>query len=131
VTLIRTRIPQVRKARCLVLGVAPHPGGRRLLRKVACEGSLVVKVRSRQMLPTRRVPVGGRKTVSHMNLLLVMGDLPRMGCCGKLLLLLLPLPIRHYVHRLEGIILVDGPIQVLQRKQVLRRSMRLELSLGD
>jgi hypothetical protein len=83
------------------------------------------------MLLVRRVPVGGRKKVSHMNLLLGMGDLPRMGCCGKLLLLLLPLPIRRYVHRLEGVVRVDGPIQALQRKQVLRRSMTLELSLGD
>lgn len=88
--------------------------------------------RPRHKLLIRRVPVGGRKTVSRMNLLLGMADLPRMGCAGKLqLLLLLPLPVRCYVHRLEGISLVDGPIQALHCRQVLRRSMMRELCLGD
>jgi hypothetical protein len=79
----------------------------------------------------RRVPVGGRKTVSRKNLLWGMMDLPRMGCVGKLrLLLLLLLPVRCYVHRLEGIILVDGPIQALHCRQVLSSMMR-ELCLAD
>lgn len=70
--------------------------------------------------------------MSRMKLLLgIVADLPRMRCVGKLLLWLLPLPVRCYVHRLEGITLVDGPIQALQRRQVLRCSMTLELCLGD
>lgn len=50
----------------------------------------------------------------------------------RLLLLPLPLPILRYVHSLEGEALIDGPVQVLQRKQVLmgRRKM-LGLCLGD
>lgn len=133
VTLSRIRSRQIRIARRLILGMCPHPVGRRFLRKVACEGCLV-KVRwTRHRLLIRRVPVGGRKTASRMNLLLGIVDLPRMGCVGKLLLLLLllPLPVRCYVHRLEGIALVDGPVQALQRRQVLRRSMMRELCLGD
>jgi hypothetical protein len=69
--------------------------------------------------------------VSRMNLLLGMVDLPRMGCVGTLRLLLLLLPARCYVHRLEGIILADGPVQALHCRQVLRRSMMRELCLGD
>lgn len=70
--------------------------------------------------------------MSRMKLLLVMVDLPRMCCVGKLLLLLLlPLPIRCYVHRLVRIILVDGPVQALQRRLVLQGSMMRELCLGD
>lgn len=130
VTLTRSRIPQVRITHCSVLDVAPDLRHRRVLRKVACEGCWVVMVRrTRQLLLIRRVLVGGRKTVSRMNLLLVMVVLPRSG--KLLLLLLLPLPIRRYVHRLEGVILVDGPIQALQHKRVLRRSMTRELSLDD
>lgn len=68
--------------------------------------------------------------MSRMSLLLGMVDLSRMGV-GTLRLRLLPLPVRCYVHRLEGIILVDGPVQALHCRQVLRRSMMLELCLGD
>lgn len=71
--------------------------------------------------------------MSRMNLLWVMVDLSRMRCVGMLLLLLLllPLPVRCYVHRRVRITLVDGPIQALQRRQVLLGSMMLELCLGD
>lgn len=58
------------------------------------------------------------------------------GCGGKIRLplpLLLLLPILRYVHSLEGeALVVDGPVQVLQHKQVLmgRRKM-LGLCLDD
>lgn len=54
------------------------------------------------------------------------------GGKGWLLPLLLLLPVLRYVHRVEGKVLVDGPIQALQRKQVLMGQRRmLELFLGD
>ena len=94
----------------------------------------MVKVRgARHSLLIRRVPVGGRKTVSRMHLLRVMVDLPRMGRVGKRLLLRrrLLLPVRCYVHRRVGIALTDGPVQALQRRQVLLGRMMRELCLGD
>ena len=67
--------------------------------------------------------------VNRKNPLLGMvGPLTRMDRVGKLLL---SLSLRCYVHRLEGIILVDGSIQALHCKQVLRRKMMRELCLGD
>ena len=127
VILCRIRIRQIPIGCHLVLDVCPHPGVRRFPRKVVCEGWVVKVRRTRQMLLIRRVPVGGRKTVSRKHLLLGMVDLPRMRRAGKLL----PLPVRCYVHRLEGIALVDGPVQALHCRQVLRGRMMLELCLGD
>lgn len=93
--------------------------------------------------------VGGMKMVSRCRKLLkVMKALSRMrllcrgggagsGGGGKIRLplpLLLLLPVLRYVHSLEGeaLIVVDGPVQVLQHKQVLmgRRKM-LGLCLDD
>ena len=51
-----------------------------------------------------------------------------MNCVGKLLL---SLPLHFYIHRLEEIVLVDGSIQALHCRQVLRRKMVQELCLGD
>lgn len=61
---------------------------------------------------------------------------PRMRCGGGKGWLLLPLlllqPVLRYVHMVEGKALIDGPVQVLQRKQVLMGQRRmLELFLGD
>ena len=73
--------------------------------------------------------MGLRKTVNRKNLLLGMvGPLPRMGRVGKLPL---SLPLRFCIHRLEGIIPVDGSIQALHCRQVLRRKMVRALCLGN
>lgn len=66
--------------------------------------------------------------------LLLLGRRGRCSGSGKIRMSrLLLLPILCYVHSLEGEALsVDGPIQVLQGKQVLMGQRRLlELCLGD
>lgn len=65
--------------------------------------------------------------------LLLLGRRGRCSGSGKIRMSRLLLPILCYVHSLEGEALsVDGPIQVLQGKQVLMGQRRLlELCLGD
>jgi len=107
-----------------------HRLARLVPRMVACEGYLKARMRGPHsgmllLIESRRVRVGGRKMASRI-LGKMLGILHRSRA-------LIPGRRCRRVHGREMIVLREGPVQFLQRKQILRRRVMrmLELSLGE